>query len=264
MRVDFFINRTGKPLTVPTERGISELFPPNAFSTNPWFSRFTGPGLLTHEVAEVPDGTPNPGQYVADLIRRGLLKSEALPKKQFQEVPHAPTISRTPLVNFTEVRGDHYKCSQGVYTCLHCREEARFVTGSRQLMSIHLQNVHGIEVSPDEMAPLAESLAEALHAVPHDEEEPKELGLEDNRHSGTITSPDLTARATPAPEAPTPMEVPESLLETKETGAKEEPETEPEPEGFECPICRKVFKTEAGLKRHHTVKHLRREEEEGG
>ena len=251
VRVERYVNRNPMPVSIPNPRGVNDLVPPGGFYTNPWYSRFCSHGMLTREIVVVDvaeDQTPEEAILVKDRRRT------ATPPMPPPKLPPSPplTVSPKPPVKDVAGPGGHWKRARGVYKCAHC--DGAFATGSLHEMRTHIEGFHGISLTPNVRQLHTNPLFSQPDPAPASELEPAPPAAP----PALPKVPPLQAaleRVDTQPMDPTQLLDERNPPQPVEPPLGEGPPIPEEPEGYPCPQCARLFKTQAGLASHARAKH---------
>jgi hypothetical protein len=214
-----FVNLNPFPVYIPSKgnSGTSDLFRPNEFSTDQWFSRFCGPKMLS----KVDDGTPSPPPAVRTPL----------------------PAAKVPGIVQEETR--FYARKSGIYICKLCD---LFQTGSRIAFGVHLREAHRIDSmeatstvdEPKGKAPIVR-VQEVVAPTPEPAPAP-------------VPEPAVAPVAAPEPNPPTEPTAPPASPEAPPEALPEAPPEAPA-ESHACPLCPKEFKSARGLQVHTSRMH---------
>lgn len=171
-----FVNRTNRPLMLPNKRGGKKCFRPDEGTTDPWYSRFVGDGMLSRETSDgkparaarprpavrantnrkVRDSTVRvPPQRVADpgplgVDKRGKLAMAELLQTgcQVQCEKAQQTIAGAP----------HWVSVGAIYYCRYCDH----YTQDLNQIEGHVRAYHGIHEMTHEPEAPAEEIADVV------------------------------------------------------------------------------------------------------
>lgn len=227
-----YVNRNGRPITLPNQRGGKHTFKPNEGTTNPWFSRFLGPGMLTEETSDgkavhkqLPKGRARLGVKSNRKVRDSTIVVPPRPndppakragKKQPtpQELLNSGCISACESTRQALGGTDHWVSFGGMLYCRFCD----FYSGDGEKHMIdHLRAYHGLA----------------------DVEEVVESQIEEGIKE---TAPDLSPEPVALDETAPPPEGALSSLPKDTTPKKQK--------GYTCDVCGKTLRTKRGLKMH--------------
>ncbi|MFQ5352400.1 MAG: hypothetical protein ACE5D3_04925 [Candidatus Binatia bacterium] len=242
-----FVNRTGSPIQLPNQRGGKAVFKPNEGTTNPWFGRFIGPGMLTEETMDgkpVHAKSPRSAARLAARSNRKIRDSTIAVPPRIKEppvnkrVPH--TVPQELLDHGCQVHCE--KASQVVEgtdywvrfgAILYCRFCDFFTEDGVEHMKGHISTYHGL---PD-----AEEIVDS--------------------HIESGLGAEVTAPFSDGAQGPTEIRKEDVIQPALSLGRREKapPEagpvpTSPPPAGYTCGVCGKTVRTQKGLKLHKKAK----------
>jgi len=243
-----YVNRNGRPITLPNQRGGKHTFKPNEGTTNPWFSRFIGPGMLTEETSDgkavhtqLPKGRARLGVRSNRKVRDSTIVVPPRPKhtpgrrggkKQPtpQELLNSGCISACESTRQALSGTDHWVTFGGMFYCRFCD----FFSGDGEKhMKDHLRTYHGVA----SVEAVVESHRDGglFEEVVVDVSEKVDVPLKKEK------APDLSPEPDALDDSPPPKGAESSI--PKDTTTKKR-------RGYTCDVCGKTLRTKRGLSMH--------------